>query len=655
MGCGDWYWPGKMTLFSFPSMQPAKVLTAFKGGVTSLAFSPDGNAIAAGSYDRRVYLFSNEGKELGSFLGHESFVSSVAFAADGRRVASSSWDNTVRIWDAGENLRNARRPPAGMSCAVLADGRIVTDSNPLSTIDRTTGAIQHAQQNFASESRSMAVSSDGRFIATGDARGHVMVWDSSTLARLHDFQDSDKAIWCVSFSPDGKTLASAGDNNKVTLREVQDGRVVRVVEPKGERARCLAFAPDGVHLATATWQGGSTVQVWDLRSGEPSLPLEGNGATCMKYSPDGKLLAAARQNLTTLYDAHTGRIIETFTSHSGDVWEVAFSPDGKTLGSVSGDRTVRLWSISNRQLLLTFALDSVGFGLAFSRDGRRLAATTSAAYVWDAADPAEADEHIDGVLHRINALRRAHQIADAEQFAARMLVQYRQRRGEHNAWTARLMVERASLLTQLGDASRYHEAETLLLNGRAELARKIVPGHKWRWRALNVARELYGANAMNDPSKLAEVQQAGSAAPNRGSISTAATTPTNTAAASLDQLNREAYILRRDGKLEQARELRARVVDSASKLYPRGDARLVRYQADYFRLLLQMQRYKEAEAVASDALDSLPSDDATSRLMMLRSLVGLYEQWDKPEDAERWRKLANAAEAATRPTTNQAR
>ncbi len=103
--------------------------------------------------------------------------------------------------------------------------------------------------------------------------------------------------------------------------------------------------------------------------------------------------------------------------------------------------------------------------------------------------------------------------------------------------------------------------------------------------------------------------------------------------------------------LEQARELRARVVDGATTLYPRGDPRLVKYQNDYVQLLLQMQRYEEAETVAGEALTSLSSGETTSRLLTLRWLVILYEQWEKPEEALRYRKRLISIEAATRPAT----
>jgi predicted Zn-dependent protease len=81
-------------------------------------------------------------------------------------------------------------------------------------------------------------------------------------------------------------------------------------------------------------------------------------------------------------------------------------------------------------------------------------------------------------------------------------------------------------------------------------------------------------------------------------------------------------------------------VGAAKTLFPPGDARLVKYQNDYVHLLLQMQRYPEAEAVAGDALKSLPSGETASRLQVLRSLADLYQQWKKPDEAERYHQAA---------------
>jgi hypothetical protein len=120
---------------------------------------------------------------------------------------------------------------------------------------------------------------------------------------------------------------------------------------------------------------------------------------------------------------------------------------------------------------------------------------------------------------------------------------------------------------------------------------------------------------------------------------------------SLDQLNREAYLLRMDNKLEEARAMRAEVVESAGRIYAKGDPRLVKYQNDYLVLLVQMRRYPEAEVVAREALDSLPPGETAWRQKLLRSLVDVYEHWPKPDELEHIRKLLANAEAATRPST----
>jgi len=82
-----------------------------------------------------------------------------------------------------------------------------------------------------------------------------------------------------------------------------------------------------------------------------------------------------------------------------------------------------------------------------------------------------------------------------------------------------------------------------------------------------------------------------------------------------------------------------------------GDVRLVKYQDDYVTLLMHMKRYEEAEAVAREALASLPAAEETSRQKVLNSLVTLYEQWEKLPQAEHYRKMLTptSAPAATQP------
>ena len=225
----------------------------------------------------------------------------------------------------------------------------------------------------------VSFSPDGKMLASASNDKTVKLWDTSTGKEIKTLTGHANSVNGVSFSPYGKMLASASADNTVKLWDTSTGKLIKTLTGHASSVNRISFSPNGKMLASTS--NDQTVKLWDTSTGEEIKTLIGhtNSVWGVSFSPDGKMLASASADRKVkLWDTSTGKEIKTLYGHRDAVWGVSFSPNGKMLASASADKTVKLWDTSTRKLIQTLTGHTEGVGwVSFSPDGKMLTSASA--------------------------------------------------------------------------------------------------------------------------------------------------------------------------------------------------------------------------------------------------------------------------------------
>ncbi len=362
--------------------------------VSSIAFSPNGKTLASGSYDNSIILWDVEAHQpIGQpLIRHTDVVTSVTFSPDGKILASSSADNTIILWNV-ETHQPIDQPlnrhkNSVNSVAFSPNGKMVASGSADNTIIlwdvETHQPIGQPLSGHTNIVNSVAFSSDGKALASGSADNTIILWDVDTHQPIsRPLAEHTDSVNSVAFSPDGKTLASGSADNTIILWDIEAHQPIgQPLTGHTNIVTSVAFGPDGKALAS----GGAdnTIILWDVNTHPPiGQTLIGHTSivTSVAFSPDGKTLASGSyDNTIILWDVATRQPIgQPLIGHTSILpSSVAFNLDGKMLASGSYDKTIILWDVETHQPIgqpLTGHTDSV-ISVAFSPDGKTLASIT---------------------------------------------------------------------------------------------------------------------------------------------------------------------------------------------------------------------------------------------------------------------------------------
>jgi hypothetical protein len=314
--CHDRVQEGQRTANAW--LDPRKAtLHADEGRLVFLAYSPDGQTLAAGTGREQVTLWSTAtGETRGKLVGPAGeWVLAAGWSADGSTVVTGAASGAVRFWDAktGREL-SFQFEPGGVDVFVAAP--------------------------------------DGSVLVRGD-RQHVRLLDGRTGNPLGELPGEAGGLCCLAVSPDGQLVAGGTRGGDVLLWEARSPRLRARVSHSGASVAGLSFAPDSQVLAVAllpATQGtsveGGSIGLYDTASLESrgSLPGHVGGTRCVAHASDGRMLASGGEDGTVkLWESASGRERVCLEWHLDAVCAVTFAPDGLTLASGSFDGTAKLW------------------------------------------------------------------------------------------------------------------------------------------------------------------------------------------------------------------------------------------------------------------------------------------------------------------------
>ena len=335
-----------------------EILTGKKGEITSLDFSPDGTRLASGTASGLVGVWQLESGRVEFIRAHDQAVTGLAFHPVGKWLVSAGGDGAIKVWNT----------LSGEQTSVLR-GHV--------------GRVE-----------SIHFDPKGRMLASGGTDRSVRIWDWNNRREKAILKGHNNTISDVRFSKDGRYLVSGSWDRTARVWDVSAGRTVTVLRGHNDTVEGVDFSPDDKRVVTGS--SDRSLRLWDAASGKELQLFTGHTdfVYAARFSPAADVaVSVGSDGSARLFEASPDAKPSLRHGHKGAVVGVDFSPDGGQVVTSSTDRTIRFWDVASGAERQISKGHAAGLGqLAFSPNGRILASTggyDNLIRLWDAASGAE--------------------------------------------------------------------------------------------------------------------------------------------------------------------------------------------------------------------------------------------------------------------------
>ncbi|MEG4287471.1 serine/threonine protein kinase [Microcoleus sp. C2C3] len=200
---------------------------------------------------------------------------------------------------------------------------------------------------------SLAISPDGKILASGSWDKTIKIWNLETTELLGTLTGHSDRVNSVAISYDGKMLVSGSSDETIKFWNLHNGDLLCTFPGHSMEVNSVAINPK--HQIIASCGGAdNTIKLWNLRTGDLLRTLKGHSdnVNSVVFSPDGKILASGSSDATSkVWDVESGKLLRTLSGLNVGVNSVAIAPDGQILASVSNDYTIKLRNLHTGRLL----------------------------------------------------------------------------------------------------------------------------------------------------------------------------------------------------------------------------------------------------------------------------------------------------------------